>query len=174
MCISGQEAGMLDQQKVFAARLERIAVHAGHTNATLHIGGSEQLPQAALKRAMLGKARPRAKASSALATPLALVSGAVSWVWAQWSLPVLLQSTDFWLSLVAAVAVMLLLRLVVGLKGPLMLAAQVIGLALAIVGLHNAVHLWPEPFAALFTPDWVQQVLASTQPMTLSLGAITL
>ncbi len=174
MCIASQGTGMLDQQKVFAARLERIAAHTGNTNATLHIGGADQLPQAALKRAVLGKTRPRVKASSTLASPLALVSGALAWVWAQWSLPVLLQSTDFWMSLVAAVAVMLLLRLVLGLKGPLMLAAQVIGLALAIVGLHNAVHLWPEPFAALFTPDWVQQVLASTQPMTLSLGAITL
>lgn len=174
MCIASQGTGMLDQQKKFAARLERIATHTGHTNATLHIGGADQLPQAALKRAVLGKARPRAKANSPLAAPLALISGALSWVWAQWSLPVLLQSTDLWMSLLAAGAVMLLLRLVLGLTGPLTLAAQVAGLALAIVGLHNAVHLWPAPFAALFTPDWVQQVLASTQPMTLSLGALTL
>ncbi len=163
---------MLDQQKIFAARLQRIAAHAGNTNATLHVGMADQLPQAALKRAVLGKARPRAKTSPVLAAPVALLSGALSWIWAQWSLPVLLQSSETWMALLAAAAFTLLLRLVFGLRGPLMLAFQLIGLALAIVGIHNAVHLWPEVFATIFTPDWVQQVLDSTRPMTFSLDAL--
>lgn len=163
---------MLDQQKIFAARLERIAAHAGNTNATLHIGMADQLPQAALKRAVLGRARPGNKGRAVLSTPVALTSGALAWIWAQWSVPVLLYSTEFWVSLLAGFVMVLLLRLVIGLKGPLTLAAQLIGLALAIVGLHNAVHLWPEAFATLFSADWVQEVLATTRPMTISLGAL--
>ncbi|GGE03399.1 hypothetical protein SAMN05421774_101623 [Gemmobacter megaterium] len=163
---------MLDHQKIFAARLERIASHAGNTNATLHIGMADQLPQAALKRAVLGKARPRKSGLALLSLPLALASGAVAWVWAQWSVPVLLQSQELWVALLASGVMVLLLRLVIGLRGPLTLAMQLIGVALAVAGLHNAVHLWPEAFAMLFSPDWVQEVLATTRPMSLSLGAL--
>jgi len=163
---------MLDQRKTFAARLERIAAHTGNTNATLHIGMADQLPQAALKRAVLGRAKPPAKPSSVLASPLALVSGAVAWVWAQWALPVLLGSTELWVALVAAGVGLLLLRLVLGLKGPLMLALQLMGVAFAVFGMHNAVHLWPEAFAALFSPDWVQGVLSNTQPMSVSMDVL--
>lgn len=163
---------MLDQRKAFAARLERIAAHTGNTNATLHIGMADQLPQAALKRAVLGRAKPRQTPSSVLASPLALLSGAVAWVWAQWALPVLLGATELWVALLAAAVGLMLLRLVLGLKGPLMLALQLMGVAFAVFGMHNAVHVWPEVFASLFSPDWVQGVLASTTPMTLSMDIL--
>lgn len=166
---------MMNPQQTFAARLQRIASHAGNTNATLHIGMDDQLPQAALLRhALVGQGKLPRQGSMLINAPVALLSGIAAWLWAKWTLPVLLGDTVFWLVLVAAGAAVLLLRLVAGLRGRLTLALQIIGLAVAILGLPNAVHLWPEVFAAVYSAEWVTTVQAHSQPLALSLGAITL
>ena len=170
----------MDQQAAFKARLARLAAHAGNTNATLHIGMSDQLPRAAFERHRLA---PRAAAAPEPRTEpfmllLGLVSGALAWVWAQWMRVSLMPGGDPLVTLVTDLSVgltaVLLLRAILGLHGRTALLFQLIGMATAIVGLHNMVHLWPEQFARFFPGAWVSSVLSHTQPMSVNLSAFAL
>lgn len=161
---------MLNQKEIFAARLQRIAAHSGNTNATLHVGMDDQLPQAALLRhAMVGKTA--AGGSRWLMGPLALIAGALSWFWAQWALPVILGEAALWQVLLAAVAATLLLRLVLGLKGMVQLGLQAAGLGVAHMLFPAGLDLSADAFAALTTHDWMATVMAHGQPIMQSLGA---
>ena len=39
-----------------------------------------------------------------------------------------------------------------------------IGVLAGLVGFHNLVHFYPSQFAELFSPVWVEQVVAATDP----------
>lgn len=178
MGIQGQGPAMLNQQKVFADRLARISAHAGNTNATLHIGLDDQLPQAALVRAAALPTVRLVPAFGLLKMPLALVTGAAAWAWVQWMRVTVFETVDpmmaLGIDLGGTLVALLLLRLAFGLTGFATLLMQLVGVAVAFAGLHNAVHLWPEQFGLLFPPHWVNAVLESTQPMTLAMGTIAI
>lgn len=167
------------QQAVFNARLARLAAHAGNTNATLHIGMDEQLERAAFERHKISqpKAKPEAR-TEPLMLLLGLASGGLAWAWAQWmraSLmpggdPLVVLATDLSIGLTAV----LLLRAILGLHGVPALLFQLIGMAVAILGLHNLVHLWPEHFARIFPAPWVSGVLSHTAPMSVDLSAFAI
>lgn len=170
---------MRNNEKVFAERLARIAAHAGNTNATLHIGMEDQLPQAALARgATLPKVDLGGVSLAGLMVPLALASGGLAWVWAHWARVTVVETGDPLMALGAdlgaGLIVMLLLRLALGFTGMATLLAQALGALAGFALLHNAVHLWPEHFGLLFPQIWVETVLASTQPMSISLAALLL
>lgn len=167
------------QQAAFNARLARLAAHSGNTNATLHIGLDEQLERAAFERHNLPRAaQPDLPRTEPWMLALGLVSGSLAWVWAQWmraSLmpggdPLVILATDLSIGLTAV----LLLRAILGLQGRAALAFQLIGMTSAILGLHNLVHLWPEPFARFFPAPWVSGVLQHTEPMSLNLSALAI
>ncbi len=173
---------MKDHQKVFAERLARIAAQTGNTNATLHIGMESQIPQAmtlGLRNPHLARAVNAAvQGLSPWSVPAALFSGAAAmlgghlarvWMFGQGQgmLGVL-----FDLSL--ALLIVVVLRGVLRLRGHGALALQLIGAGIVAAGLHNAVHQWPQAFAAVFPPDWISAVLDATQPMTVSLGMLAL
>lgn len=166
----------MNHQTVFRQRIERVAAHIGNTNATLHIGMDDQLPQAALLRNQICGPKSIVGAQRApLGLALAFVSGLAGWTWAHWMRVSLFPAEDallnFGADLLVGITALFLLRAVLGLRGPATLAAQVVGMALALLCLHNAVHLWPEQFAYLFPSQWVSAVLADTQPMSVNLGA---
>lgn len=168
----------MSHQKAFADRLARIAAHSGNTNATLHIGMDDQVPQAALAR-VAGLPQVNLGGNLALLmVPMALVSGVISWVWAHWARITVVETTDPVMALGADIGagliVMLLLRLALGFTGTGTLLAQAIGAVAGFALLHNAVHLWPEHFALLFPQHWVDTVLSLTQPNTVSLVALLL
>lgn len=170
---------MRRQQAVFNERLARLAAHSGNTNATLHIGMDDQLERAAFERHKLGQAsaKPAARTEPLLLL-LGLVSGALAWIWAQWmraSLmpggePLVILATDLSIGLTAV----LLLRAILGLHGIPALLFQLAGMALAVVGLHNLVHIWPEHFARFFPAPWVDGVLNHTAPMSVDLSAFAI
>lgn len=172
---------MRDHQQVFAERLARIASQTGNTNATLHIGMESQVPRA--MTLLRGSNMTHAMAAvvrglSPRAVPVALFSGAAAmlaghlarvWVFGQGQgMPGVL------FDLSTALLVIVLLRGLMGLRGPGALALQLTGAAIVAGGLHNAVHQWPQIFAAVFPPTWTTAVLDATQPMTVSLGMLTL
>lgn len=165
----------MNQQSVFKQRVERVAAHIGNTNATLHIGMDDQLPQAALLRSHIcGPKVLGVPQRAPLALALAFLTGGAGWIWAQWMRVSLFPAEDALVNLAAdllvGITALFLLRAVLGLRGPATLAAQVIGMAVMLLSLHNAVHLWPEQFSYLFPSQWVSTVLADTQPMSVSLG----
>jgi hypothetical protein len=45
--------------------------------------------------------------------------------------------------------------------------AKSLGVVVGMLTLHNAVHVWPEAFKAAFSPLWVGQVIAQTEPQSL-------
>lgn len=168
-----------NQQKVFADRLARITAHSGNTNATLHIGLDDQLPQAALARAAkLPRVKLAPSGLGVLAVPLALLSGVLAWAWVQWVRVTVFESAEpllaLGIDLGGTLVALLLLRLAFGFAGVATLLAQATGAAAGFVALHNAVHLWPEQFGLLFPPHWVNAVLETTQPMTLALGTVAI
>lgn len=172
---------MMNRQQVFAARLARISAQDGNTNATLHIGMAEQVPQAALMRlngAALRRLSGNRHCPSPLVMPVALFSGALALFGVHlgrvWLLPPDLAISGVLFDMTGALFAVLVLRVILGLHGLLSTTLQLTGVAIVALGLHNAVHQWPQVFAALFPPQWVTAVLDSTQPMSLSLGAFTL
>jgi hypothetical protein len=173
---------MKDHQKIFAERLARIAAQTGNTNATLHIGMESQVPNAmtlALRNPKLARAMEAAvQGLSPRSVPLALFSGAAAMVAGHlarvWMFGQGQGMSGVLFDLSAAMLVIVVLRGLLGLRGPGALALQLVGAAIVAGGLHNAVHQWPQIFAAVFPPSWTTAVLEATQPMTVSLGMLAL
>lgn len=173
---------MRDHQKVFAERLARIAAQTGNTNATLHIGMESQIPQAmtlALRNPQLARALSAAvQGLSPWAVPVALFSGALAMVTGHlsrvWMIGQGQGLAGVLFDLSAAMLAIVVLRGLMGLRGPGALALQLVGAVIVAGGLHNAVHQWPQIFAAVFPPTWTTAVLDATEPMTVSLGMLAL
>ena len=171
---------MLSHQQIFAERLARIAAQSGNTNATLHIGMDDQVPQGMLMR--LGNPAVRRAVGVAVhglspwSVPAALFSGALAIFGVHlarvWLFGPDLAQLGLLFDLTGALFVILELRILCRLRGPGALALQLTGAAIVAGGLHNAVHQWPALFAALFPAAWTEAVLASTEPLTISLGTL--
>lgn len=71
---------------------------------------------------------------------------------------------------VTSFAIILIVRLLFGLTGPLALIVMVSGGAAILLGLHNAVHANPGFFAAIFSADWTAQTMADNPARTLNLA----
>lgn len=70
-------------------------------------------------------------------------------------------------ALALALTVALALRLT---SGPQLLVAC-LGVAAGVAMMHDLVHLWPEQSAALLTRQGVAEILATTAPRTIRIGA---
>ena len=57
-----------------------------------------------------------------------------------------------------------LLVSVLQVSGAYLKAAQALGILVMVLGMHNAVHAAPGAFKAIFSNDWTDNVLTSTQP----------
>jgi hypothetical protein len=70
--------------------------------------------------------------------------------------------TTIWLQNGGAAALLaLVLAMVLGLRSPFRLLCVLGGVALAMAGFHNVVHLYPDTFAQVFSPEWVSRVRLS-------------
>ena len=54
----------------------------------------------------------------------------------------------------------MVLRIAMAVQGKDKLLMQTVGVWAGILGLHNLVHLQPDLFSMLFSPQWVSAVLA--------------
>lgn len=146
----------MNRQEEFNLRLQRIAKHTGHTNATLFIGVDEALPGAALQRR---SPRPRSLGRAWAQVVLGMTSGALGWIWAQWLSASLITGLSPLLLALAELALALtavgLLRAILGLRGARLLALQVLAMLLTAALLHNLVQATPQLFAGIFPPAWL-------------------
>jgi hypothetical protein len=171
---------MRDHHKVFADRLARIAAQAGNTNGAVHIGMEGAVPVAVamqVRQGLAGKVLAAAvDGLSPWSVPAALFSGALALFAAHlarvWTFGPGLGQAGLLIDLTGALFAIVVLRGVLRLRGPGALALQLTGAAIVAGGLHNVVHQWPHLLAAVFPPSWTEAMLASTQPMTVSLGAL--
>ncbi|MCA0043884.1 hypothetical protein [Celeribacter litoreus] len=74
---------------------------------------------------------------------------------------------DLALDILFAIVVAFILREAVSLSAVKRMGAQVAGILIAIVTMHNVVHEMPSTFARLFSEQWVEHVLETTEPGTL-------
>lgn len=73
-----------------------------------------------------------------------------------------------------ATAAGLFIKGVLHLRAPYYRVVQTLG-ALAVAGLlHNAVHVMPAPFAVLFSQDWVDNVVETTEVNTLNYAGLSM
>lgn len=61
----------------------------------------------------------------------------------------------------------LVLRMATKLDNKELAVCNMLGIWAMILGYHNAVHLLPEVFSVLFTPEYVYNMIARTEPYTL-------
>ncbi len=71
--------------------------------------------------------------------------------------------TDFTVALVLA----LVLKTLLSLPGRRLLLAQVMGIGVMIVSMHDLVHLAPDLWARAFPQEWVAEVLHETKPKSI-------
>lgn len=70
--------------------------------------------------------------------------------------------TNFWLQNGGAAAVLaLVLAMIFGLRSPFRLLCVLLGVGAAMAGFHNLVHMYPDLFAQVFSPEWVSQLRLS-------------
>lgn len=85
------------------------------------------------------------------------------WVRVQYFGLVSVDMATLTLDLVAAIWLVLILSVLLGHRGVLARVAQAAGLYLMLIAGHNLVWRWPEQMAWLYSPAYVDQVMATTQ-----------
>ena len=145
----------------FQSRLNRVADARGpHDGASTKVS---VLPN--WKRDLLRK----------FSLPLAILAGALAVLAVRLGqfhingVALVSNSPEMTMSIEAGVAVLLsvIVLLLMPFTSVLVKLGYLIGLALGLVAMHNAVHAAPGLFSLGFSPAWTTEVLAATEPNTL-------
>jgi hypothetical protein len=178
-------AGMAasSQQADFAARIARIQSGASSSKHTIFVGmddsfemperrrGSRNAPAAGLANALYPLSVLAVLGLGVMSHGLAMVAR----FWLS-GLPKVRQNPDVEMltQFVLGFLVALLIARALKIKARELALARSIGVVLAVLLFHNAVHLWPDLFARLFSPIWVADVLSFTEPRSVFLRGISL
>lgn len=167
----GRRMATIAQGKTeFSARLQRIEKRGAGVTETFNA----QSPRSAVRR--MRKVRGGAgRRLPIMKLPLALSVGALSYLAALYGtfligdLPPEFSNPDYILAGQAAMSlfVVFVARMFFGLTAKTHFVLSLVGLAAAMSLMHNLVHMAPEPWAELFSPGWVNEILTSTKPDTL-------
>lgn len=65
------------------------------------------------------------------------------------------------------------LRMLFSVEGKEFIAAKTVGIFVMVATMHNLVHSAPAPFVAAFSPEWVDAVVATTEPATIVFQGMT-
>lgn len=161
----------MNRQDAFNARLARIAAQTGNTNSALFIGMDQSVPGAATGIGRLQE-KPSGRRASAIAQVfIAILSGALAWLWAHWVVFHLTAQLSPEMQLPAGLLIGLvalgLVRAILGLSGWRSFALQLLSMMLTAALLHNLVQFWPEGFLLVFAPEWVSAMMGIAQPAVL-------
>lgn len=160
------------QKNEFLARLARIESGAGSSKSTLFVGLDETiLVDNKAKAKILKKAAvvPQ-KRLGPFETVLCVVLGLASLVFGLYCRFSITGNADPWGSPDVEMAINgglgLTIALFLGyfLRMPLLKMAPIclVGVMAGVVAFHNLVHFYPDKFAELFSPVWVEQVVTAT------------
>jgi hypothetical protein len=74
---------------------------------------------------------------------------------------------DMAIQLVSAFCIAMVVAHFLRLRSGELTLSKSLGVVVCMLSFHNAVHLWPEAFKIAFSPMWVGQMLAQTEPDSL-------
>jgi hypothetical protein len=168
---------MPPHQSEFAARIARIESGSGSTKSTVFVGTDERytsLPRqyaAAVRRARANSEEEKAPPSFIFCFTLGVVAYGLG-QFARFKMaglpdPATDADTAMLTNGAFGLAVLMALSLLMGKRMRSLSIAKVMGLAAGLVLFHNVVHLAPTVFERAFSPEWVAQVTASTEPQSL-------
>lgn len=160
------------QKNEFLARLARIESGAGSSKSTLFVGLDETIlvdnkaNAKILKKAVTVPQKRLGPFETVLCTAL----GLTSLVFALYLRFSITGSADPWgspdveMAINGGLALTIALFLGYFLRMPLLKMAPIcaVGVMAGVVAFHNLVHFYPEKFAEMFSPVWVEQVVTAT------------
>jgi len=161
------------QQMDFRNRIERIQAGAGSTKATVFVGQDLRFSYVPKNRQQAGSAGDVARnALFVLVFPLSILVGVLShvlYLYADFVISGLPRAPENITVEMVKVAlsgssIAILLSHVLGLRDRALLLPKLGGVVLGMLFFHNAVHLYPEVFDAVFSPLWVAKITAMTEP----------
>lgn len=160
------------QKNEFLARLARIESGVGSSKSTLFVGLNETiLVDNKAKAKVLKKAiAVPQKRLGLLEAVLCIVLGSVSLIFGLYIRFTLTGSADPWgspdveMAINGSLGMAIALFLGYFLRMPLLKMAPIcaVGVMAGVVAYHNLVHFYPEKFAAMFSPAWVEQIVTAT------------
>lgn len=84
-------------------------------------------------------------------------------------------NADLWMIVdsVIAVGIVITLRSLFRFGGKALETAKTVGIVAMILTMHNFVHLAPGTFSKVFSPEWTDQVIATTEPKSILFRGIS-
>jgi hypothetical protein len=175
-------AAMSAQMTAFRERLARIEAGEGCTMTTVFVGGDLSFSYDPKGRRTRRTASKISNVAQVLSVPLAILSGVAGNLGQRYSdyilngLPTVPESPEVDMAIVAvtSAAIAILLAHLLGLRDRSLLVPKLIGVAVGMIFLHNAVHVWPATFDAAFSPMWTSHMTAMTEPSSLFIRGISI
>lgn len=177
--IGGDQVISTAQKADFHNRIARINAGTGTCKTTVFVGQESQFTYTPRnKRNQAGRPINLGGASRAIAAITCVVAGFAAYGLARYgewlafgaqqsvSAAGMAQAQSAAISL----AIALLLTHLMGLRDRGLLLPKVLGVVAGILFFHNVVHAWPMAFETLFSPGWVAQVMAETEPGSVNLA----
>lgn len=166
---------MSAHQAEFQARLARIQAGKGFTKTTVYVGMDTAFTYLPQGRRKAGMAQVAGNMGLALGFPMAMAVGFLSFGLQRYAAFVLgdrpdpQANADVELLKMAAMAfgIAVVAGHLMRLRDRGLLVAKALGVLGGMLFFHNLVHLWPQLFERMFSPLWVAQLLAETQPHSL-------
>ena len=160
------------QKDEFLSRLARIEAGTGSSKSTLYVGVDGAFMASSRKNAKLQK-----QVAAAPTKPLGMFGAVLSAAFGVLALGLALylrflitgeagplDNADLTMALNGGTALAIALFAGFMLRMPLLkyIPLSTVGILAGLVGFHNLVHVYPGQFAAMFSPIWVEQVVANT------------
>ncbi|ATG46411.1 hypothetical protein CEW89_01805 [Celeribacter ethanolicus] len=176
----------MHQREDFYSRLGRVTrapqdgVHRMGPSQTRNHGRNQHLKEMLARHKAQGvhgapAIEPNLKLTQVLSYLLAFAMGGLAAVIARWlrfqlsdGMTQVSADLDLALDVLFAIVIAFILREAVSLSAVKRMGAQVAGILLAMVTMHNVVHEMPDVFSRLFSPQWVAHVTDTTEPGTLA------
>jgi hypothetical protein len=170
----GQNAMSMCQTD-FADRISRIEKGIGSSKTTLYVGLDETYSVSYHARGKAGKLDTVRNAGYPLSVLVAFILGLLSNAIARLAafmsqgLPDGTANTDHLMVMDFVTAMMLsvVIGACLGMNIRKFMVARSLGVVGGMLGLHNAVHIWPWLFEPVFTKLWVGYILSSTEARSL-------
>ena len=159
----------------FNARIARIAAGTGSTKSTIFVG-LDEVYQVTYRRG--GKQAGPVAAVGNVLMPMflfmAVALGALSFGIATWirfqmqgqGAGVPDPMTEMAIQAAAALAVVFVISRAIPFRARMVKSMMMVSAVGTMFLYHNAVHIFPDVFAQVFSPGWVELVQATTQPQS--------
>jgi hypothetical protein len=160
------------QKSQFEARLKRISAGGANTMGQVYVGPAEDSERFGKKRrAVSVLPSPRETIGYPLSIVGAILIGMLAVLisrWARYTIsggsltgedPDIMMAIDAGLAL----AIGFVLKQIFRLTGKVQETSKTIGIFAMVCIMHNFVHVWPGAFEMAFSPEWVTDVIETTQ-----------